>query len=172
MHRQHWTRLAGALLAALALTGCPAARRPETPPAPAAPITPAPGPATPAPAAPGVGAGANSAAAAQADALAQAATKVKGVRGAWVVVAGDVAYAGIDVDGPNRVTANNQALEQEVARVLEGAGHGVRKAYVSTKPEVLQSIQNIAEGIRSGQPFGRFASEISKLATEMAPSAD
>lgn len=184
MFRKACTRLGSALLLALALTGCPAARRPGTPPtapaptapaptapAPTAPAPTAPAPATPAPATPApAGAGTQSTAVAQADALAKVAAEVKGVRAAWVVVAGDVAYAGIDVDGPQRTPAENRNLELTVAETLEGAGQGIRRAYVSTKPEVLQSIQNISQGIRTGQPFDRFVSEINKLATEMAPT--
>lgn len=170
MRRQAVYRLAGAALAAVALAGCPAARRPEAPapaaPAPA-PAAPAPAPAAPAPAAP---APAPNPEAARADALAKLATSVPGVRAAWVVVSGDTAYVGIDAEGPHRAPAENRALERAVARALETSPHGIRRALVSTRPEVLQSIQNIAEGIRAGQPLERFASEISKLAAELAPT--
>lgn len=169
MRRSPWLQTAGGLLLVLALAGCPAARRPgpppgAVPPAPA-PAAPAPAPAVPAPAAP-----APHPDSARADALARIAQGVPGVRGAWVVVSGDVAYTGIDVEGPQRTPAQNRELEQRVARAQEASPHGIRRAYVSTKPEVLQSIQNIAEGLRAGQPFERFVSEINKLAGEMAPS--
>lgn len=153
----------GAAALALGLAGCPAARRPDVP----AP-TPAPAPA-PAPAPPAPPAGTAHADAARADALAAIANRVRGVRGAWVVVSGDTAYVGLDVDGP-RTPEANAALEREVARAIEQSPHGIRRAYVSTKPEVLQSIQNVAEGIRAGRPAAQFAAELAKLTAEMAPT--
>lgn len=168
--------LAGALAAT---TGCAAMRRPETrPPAPGAPAptapTPAPAPTTPtapAPAAPGQSTPAPGSDAARAQALAALATQVPGVRGAWVVAVGTTAYAGVDLHGEAvRQPGPNGSIEAQVAAALERSPHNISRAYVSTKPELVQSIQVIALSLQQGRPLSQLAAEISKLTAEMAPA--
>lgn len=182
--RRRWgqTILAAGLL--VTLTGCPTtpAPRPPAPTPPPAPTTPTvpeapgggtvPGAQAPGAQAPGAAPAAQSPAAARAEALAQVAEGVEGVRGAWVVVAGQTALVGIDpADESDRNPRRNGALEQRVAAALDRSGHGIENAYVTTRPDLIQRIQNMAVAIRAGAPMERFQAEVAKLIAELAPAA-
>lgn len=157
--------VAGALFCAAALTACPA-RRPEAP-APPGPAAPAPGaPAQPAPAAPA----APAAESARGEELAEIARRIPGVQAAWVVAVGQQAYVGLDLEGEGSRTHDaNGRVEEQVSAALRRSPHGIKDAYVTTKPELVQSIFNVAEGLRRGQPLQGFLAELDKLYSELKP---
>ncbi|BDG60042.1 YhcN/YlaJ family sporulation lipoprotein [Caldinitratiruptor microaerophilus] len=158
--------LGGALALAVSLAGCPApARRP----APAPPGGP-PG-ALPAPAAPPAPAGPGAAEEDRARVLAQVARDVRGVRQAWVVTAGRTAYVGIDVDAAGaRAPGRNAEIERAVGDRVRRANLGIDRVYVTTRPELVQSIMNIEQAVGAGRPVSTFAAELARLAAEIAPT--
>lgn len=159
--------LVGALTLTVSLAGCPSPARRPAPAPPGGPPGALPAPATPpAPAAPGA-AGED-----RARAVAEVARGVPGVRQAWVVTAGRTAYAGIDVDATRaRTPGRNAEIERAVGDRIRRANLGIDRVYVTTRPELVQSIMNIERATRAGQPVSQFATELARLAAEIAPTS-
>lgn len=157
--------LAGAATLSLLVAGCPtAARRP--PAAPPAPAPAAPGPQAPPQAQPQAG----DADMQRSSALMERIEALEGVETAWVVVSGEEAYVGVDAGAEwARRPQANETLERRVAEAALESPLGIKRAYVTTKPELYQSIFNITEGLRAGQPMARFQSELNKLGGEITP---
>ncbi len=161
-----WMRLWIMLLLAVALSvsalGCNAARKPapqdnQVP----APTTPAPNRALPASPAESN---------ALARELADRAAGVNGVKKATVVLSGNTAIVGLDMDkGIEKKETND--VKTEVGRVVKNADNRIKNVLVSTDADIVSRIKRVASGIAEGKPLSSFTDEIKEIIRRITPSA-
>jgi len=148
------------------LSGCPPQRKPvPTPTPPPGPTAPAP-PATPAPAVPGPNTQAQARDAA--DDIATRVATVDGVNKASVVVVGNVALIGIDLDKDVEKGQTEGIRENAARRAKEDPR--IVNAVVETDPDSVARIQKIADGVRKGRPISEFFDEIAEFFNRLKPT--
>lgn len=110
----------------------------------------------------------------QSDLLARACNTVPGVNGATVVVSGDTAYVGVDVDTAN--TANNTQnitqIKKQCADKVRATDPNVKQVTVSADADFLQRIQMINQGIRQGTPVESFRNELTQMVKRITPERE
>ena len=110
----------------------------------------------------------------ESDLLARACNTVPGVNGATVVVSGDTAYVGVDVDTAN--TANNTGniaqIKKQCADKVRAADPNVKQVTVSADADFLQRIQMINQGIRRGTPVESFRNELTQMVKRITPERE
>lgn len=155
------------LMAALALTGCQAQRKP----APGGQTTPA--PTTPAPSAPAPTLNKPTALPTNptemnklSESLAREAARVKGVNKATVVLTGNTAMVGLDL----KAGADAKKVKSEVADAVKRSNNLIKNVLVSTDPELNTRLVNISKGIAQGKPIDTFTREIDQLRNRLSPS--
>lgn len=166
-------------LIALSLTAAcgPTTRRPGGGAVP--PSTPTPGPTTtPGTTNPGSAgtAGTPGVGTPEARAMAEearvAAQSVSGVGRAHVVYLGNVALVGIEpANTTGMQPGSNGALEKQVGDAVRAKVPGITQVYVTTKPDLVGSLQRISQGVTAGQPLTSFTAEISRLLAQLAPAS-
>lgn len=108
-----------------------------------------------------------------ADKLTNLAVTVKGVNSATVVVQPAnnqvTALVGLMLS-PEVKGKETVKVKKEVADKLKKADKRVTGVLVTTNPDLVRRIQDIARGIIAGKPVQSFASEISELTRRIAPS--
>ncbi|GAB4263055.1 YhcN/YlaJ family sporulation lipoprotein [Thermincola ferriacetica] len=148
------------MLAFSVFGGCTAQRKPLPPDANRAPSpTPAPGPTAP------------KTPEETRDAVNDLETKadtVPGVKKAYVVVVGNVALVGLNIQGAKQEKGTD-TIKAKVTRVVE-ADRRIVKAYVTADPDMLARIREISAGVRQGKPITEFLDEISEMINRLAPS--
>lgn len=108
-----------------------------------------------------------------ADKLSNRAVKVKGVRSATVVVqpANNQVSVMVGLVVNSNVTGKETVkVKEEVSRQLRMADKRVTRVLVTTDPDLVKRIEDIARGIIAGKPVQSFASEISELTRRIAPT--
>ncbi|MGE5416976.1 MAG: YhcN/YlaJ family sporulation lipoprotein [Acidobacteriota bacterium] len=108
-----------------------------------------------------------------ADRLTNEATKVKGVRSATVVVQPAnnrvTAMVGLTLDTTVKGTRTDM-IKRDVTTRLQKTDKRVTRVLVTTNPDLVKRIQDIARGVISGKPVQSFATEISELTRRIAPT--
>lgn len=158
--------LIGVLLTLLvtAFAGCSAARKPGSPATPTPPGQTAPGtPRSTAPAAdPRVSAR-------EAARLADVASKVPGVRKAYVVLSGTTAYVGLDLKPGEE--PRSKTIQKDVASRVKRADARIRRVMVTTDPDLVTRIKRVSNGIAAGRPISAFTREMSELNKRLTPTS-
>ena len=156
------------LLGVSLLSGCPPQRKPEvTPTPPPGPTAPAPNaPITPAPAVPNPRTQAQARDAA--DNIADRVAAVRGVNKASVVIVGNVALIGLDLD-KDVEKGQTEAIRERAATQAKDDPRIVN-AVVESDPDSVARIQKIADGVRKGRPISEFFTEIGEFFNRLKPT--
>ncbi len=140
--------------------GCTPAKKP-LPPAPrTAPRTPAPGVSRMPTTSPELNRIATK--------LAAEADKVPGVKKATVVLSGNMAYVGLDLQADIEAGRTN-AVKRDVAVRVKNADKRLTNVYVSTDADIVTRIKRVSEGIRKGQPVSSFDRELTEIGRRIVP---
>ncbi|MHB8170235.1 MAG: YhcN/YlaJ family sporulation lipoprotein [Thermincolia bacterium] len=151
------------------LSGCPPQRKPEEviPTPPPGPTAPAPNPQiTPDPVVPGPRTQVQARDAA--DDIADKVATVRGVNKASVVVVGNVALIGLDLD-KDVEKAQTEAIRERAATQAKDDPRIVN-AVVESDPDSVARIQKIADGVRKGRPISEFFTEIGEFFNRLKPT--
>lgn len=165
-----------AISSTIFLAGCPAPERRPAPPPPN--MVPGPGPGGPAPGAPGVP-GTDTR---DLDRNGQMQDNTTGVRNienmiermpevndAWVVLTGNTALVGIDVNA-NVTGQRLNDLKAEITRKVKAQTNEITDVTVSADADSVTRIRNVAQGIADGRPISGFANEIAEITRRLAPT--
>ncbi|CCO08099.1 conserved exported hypothetical protein [Desulforamulus hydrothermalis Lam5 = DSM 18033] len=107
----------------------------------------------------------------QARMLAQEAAKVEGVKSAYVVVSGNMAVVGLNID-KNMEAAQTDRIKSEVGQRLKNADRQINDVRVSTDADTVTRIRNISEGIRQGRPVTDFTKQLDEIVRRMTPTKE
>lgn len=108
-----------------------------------------------------------------ADKLTNLAVKVKGVRSATVVVQPSNNRAAVLVGltlEPGVKGSETNKIKKQVRDKLKKADKRITRVLVTSDPNLVRRIEDIARGIIAGKPVQSFASEISELTRRIAPT--
>lgn len=103
----------------------------------------------------------------KADRLANLATQVPNVRDATAVVAGKVAFIGIDV-GAELDRSRVGTIKYTVAQAVKKDPHGAN-VLVTADADIVQRLREINADIRRGRPVSGFMDELAALTGRLAP---
>jgi|GEM_PF-4840097 len=103
------------------------------------------------------------------DQLARACEQVPGVDNATVVVTGNTAYVGIDLDENMNVT-NDVDIRNQVVQKIRAAGDDINTVYVSAEPDFMDRIKNVGNGLRNGRPIDAFTTELREMIQRVTPT--
>lgn len=107
----------------------------------------------------------------QAQTLASEAANVEGVKTAYVVVSGNMALVGLNVDR-NATEAETNRIKTEAGQRVQKADRKITDVRVSTDPDTVVRIRNVFEGINQGKPLSSFETEIKELVRRIAPTKE
>jgi YhcN/YlaJ family sporulation lipoprotein len=105
----------------------------------------------------------------RADDLANVCEQVQGVEDATVVVTGNTAYVGIDLD-TNTNIANERDIKNQVAQKVRASGKDINTVYVSTEVDFMDRLRNVGTGIRNGRPVDAFTTELNEMIQRITPT--
>lgn len=147
------------------LTGCNAAQKPEpqNPPAQQQPATPANPNQQPMPT---DGGELNNIA----REISSAAMEVRGVNSANTVIAGSIAYVGIDQQAGMEKSETDR-IKEEVSQAAKKAEPRLTNVYVSSDADTVTRIKKVAEGLAAGEPMSAFDNELAEIVKRMSPTA-
>ena len=117
--------------------------------------------------------------------------QVPGVRDATVVLSGNTAYVGIDLDrntanninyentanntetrnNTNIVnnTVNNTDIKNNVAQKIRSSNTNINTVYVSTETDFMDRLRNVGNGVRGGRPISGFTTELRDMVRRINP---
>ncbi|MGE5379774.1 MAG: YhcN/YlaJ family sporulation lipoprotein [Methylocystaceae bacterium] len=114
-----------------------------------------------------------------ADRFANIAKQVSGVKAATVVVNRNTgmgakantytAMVGIELTSNMKGSASTR-IKKEVADKIKANDKSVTKVLVTTDPNLITRLKDIATGVIKGKPVSSFATEINELAKRIAPT--
>ncbi|WP_238457016.1 YhcN/YlaJ family sporulation lipoprotein [Desulforamulus putei] len=107
----------------------------------------------------------------QAQKLAREATRVEGVKSAYVVVSGNMAVVGLDINKGIESTETNR-IKSEVGRRLKNADRQINDVRVSTDADTVTRIRKISEGISQGRPLTDFTKQLNEIVRRIAPTKE
>jgi len=94
--------------------------------------------------------------------------KVDRVQKSTVVVAGEKAYIGLDLE-PGMQEEQLLEVENIVADRIKGTEESINTVYVSSDPDFVSRIKKIARGIARGDPVSRYDRELKELGSNIKP---
>ncbi len=100
--------------------------------------------------------------------LAGDAKKVPGVKKATVVLSGNMAYVGLDLQAGVEAGKTN-TIKKDVADRVKKADKRLTSVYVSTNPDLVTRIKKVAEGVKKGKPISSLDREISEIGRRIVP---
>ncbi|MGI6512793.1 MAG: YhcN/YlaJ family sporulation lipoprotein [Syntrophomonadaceae bacterium] len=110
-----------------------------------------------------------------ADRLTNKAVEVKGVRSATVVVQPAnnryTVLVGLTLNSEVKQDQTS-AIKKEVSEKLSKTDKRINRVLVTTNPELVRRIEDIARGILGGKPVQSFAEEITEVTRRIAPTID
>jgi len=110
-----------------------------------------------------------------ADKLTNKAVEVKGVRSATVVVQPAnnryTVLVGLTLDSEVK-EAQTSAIKKEVSEKLSQTDKRIDRVLVTSNPDLVKRIEDIARGILGGKPVQSFADEITEVTKRIAPTID
>lgn len=107
----------------------------------------------------------------QAERLADIASDVEGVRDATVVITGDTAYVGIDIDSNTEDEQTNRVKDEVGERVKEEED-SIERVLVSADADTIERLEEIGEDIGDGRPISGFLDELTEMFRRPTPSAE
>jgi len=102
--------------------------------------------------------------------LARVAGQVSGVNGATVVISGTTAYVGIDQKA-GLESEETERIKRDVSNAVKAAEPRLTAVYVSSDPDIVSRLRQIASGIASGQPVSAFDKELAEIVKRISPTA-
>ncbi len=102
--------------------------------------------------------------------LSSAASRVAGVNGVTVVIAGTTAYVGVDQKA-GLDKGETERIKRDVSNEVKKAEPRLTAVYVSSDPDTLTRLRKIADGIAAGKPVSAFDSELAEIAKRISPTA-
>lgn len=100
--------------------------------------------------------------------LSSAASEVKGVNRATVVVAGTTAYVGVDQKA-GLEKSETERIKREVSDVVKRTEPRLTAVFVSSDPDLTTRIRRIAGGVKAGRPVSSFDGELKEIARRFSP---
>lgn len=96
-----------------------------------------------------------------ADDVARQAAKIDGVDNAYVVITGNTALIGLDLksDITGEKTKN---IKNQVANIAKGS-KGITNAQVTSNPDLVGRIKDVAGGISKGRPLSEFTDQVKEI---------
>jgi YhcN/YlaJ family sporulation lipoprotein len=101
--------------------------------------------------------------------IARACEQVQGVENATVVVTGNTAYVGIDMEANTRI-ANERDIKNEVAQKVRASGKDINTVYVSSEVDFMDRLRNVGNGLRNGRPVDAFTTELNEMVNRISPT--
>lgn len=107
----------------------------------------------------------------QAKNLAIEAAKVNNVKSAYVVVSGNMAIVGINI---NKKLEKNETerLKNEVGERLKKSDQQITDVRVSTDADTVTRVRRISDGIAQGKPVSGFNKEINEILRRITPTKE
>ncbi|MGB7606137.1 MAG: YhcN/YlaJ family sporulation lipoprotein [Lutisporaceae bacterium] len=111
-----------------------------------------------------------------ADKVATAVEQIQGVRNATVVVTGNTAYVGVDLDnnattGTTGTIGNQRDIKREIAQKVRSTVTGINTVYVSTEVGFMDRLRTVGEGIKNGRPVNAFTTELNDMVNRITPTS-
>ncbi|WP_066639641.1 YhcN/YlaJ family sporulation lipoprotein [Desulfolucanica intricata] len=101
--------------------------------------------------------------------LAADVARIPGVNSAAVVISGNTAYVGVDMDaGVEKRTTNN--IKNDVVRVVKKGEPRLANVLVSTDADTVTRLKKIGDGLAQGKPMSAFDREMAEIARRMSPN--
>lgn len=102
--------------------------------------------------------------------LSTAAARVPGVNGATAVIAGTIAYVGVDQKA-GLEKSDTERVKRDVSDEVKKAEPRLTAVYVSSDPDTVTRLRRIADGIAAGQPISAFDNEVAEIAKRLNPTS-
>jgi YhcN/YlaJ family sporulation lipoprotein len=103
-----------------------------------------------------------------ADDLERTIEQVQGVEDATVVISGNTAYVGLDLDN-NTNTVNNTNIKNNVTQKIRASNTNINTVYVSTETGFMDRLRDVGTGIRGGRPISGFTTELRDMVRRINP---
>lgn len=103
--------------------------------------------------------------------IAEIATDVDGVDNATVVVTGDTAYVGIDMD-KDLENEDTDRLKERVGDRIKDRVDSIDRVYVSADVDTVERLREIGRDIRGGRPISGFLNELTEMFRRPMPRAE
>lgn len=100
--------------------------------------------------------------------IAREADRVSGVKKSTVVVSGNKAYIGLDINS-NIQKTKTKAVEDEVIKKIKGIEPSIKTVYVSSDVAWVTRIKKVSQGISTGKPISSFTSELGEIGRRLTP---
>ncbi|MDD4237859.1 MAG: YhcN/YlaJ family sporulation lipoprotein [Desulfotomaculaceae bacterium] len=100
--------------------------------------------------------------------ISSAAMKVSGVNTATTVVAGSIAYVGVDQKAG---TGETDRIKREVSDEAQKAEPRLTNIYVSSDADTVTRIRKVADGLAAGQPIAAFDNELAEIVKRISPTS-
>ncbi len=107
----------------------------------------------------------------QAEEIAEIAQKVQGVKDATVLVTGDTAYVGIDIDNEIEDEQTND-LKDRVAEQIKEDEESTDRVFVSADADTVSRLQEMVDDIGEGRPVSGFLNELTEMFRRPAPTTE
>lgn len=103
-----------------------------------------------------------------ADEVAKKVSRIPGVKNAHVVVVGNVAMVGANLEA-NVEKGKTEQIRERAAKVAKADPRIVRTV-VETDPDTVKRISNMAKGVRDGRPISEFFDQITEMFNRAKPT--
>ena len=94
-----------------------------------------------------------------------------GVDNATVVVTGDTAYVGIDMD-KDLENEDTDRLKERVGDRIKDRVDSIDRVYVSADVDTVERLREIGRDIRGGRPISGFLNELTEMFRRPMPRAE
>lgn len=102
--------------------------------------------------------------------ISSAAMQVSGVNTATTVIAGSIAYVGVDQKA-GMEKSETERIKREVSDGAKKVEPRLTTVYVSSDADTVIRIRKVAEGVAAGQPVSAFDSELAEIVKRMSPTS-
>lgn len=102
------------------------------------------------------------------NAIENAVNKIAGVKSSKVIIAGNRAIVGVDIQS-NKEGKLTTELKKKVESTVKNTDKKIQTVAVSADPDLFKRITDVGEGIRGGKPLARFANEIEEIFRRIIP---
>jgi len=107
----------------------------------------------------------------EADSIARAVQGVRGINNAVVVIDGNTAYVGIDLNEHENIesTSEIQSIKEQVASVVRREDADIKTVYVSAETDFVEKITRISRELRNGKPIGSIRDDLDNIVKVVTP---
>ncbi|WP_425446973.1 YhcN/YlaJ family sporulation lipoprotein [Dethiothermospora halolimnae] len=106
---------------------------------------------------------------ARADRIANKITTMDNVDRATVIITGDTALVGVDMNG-NTTGNMTTTVENDIKKMVKNTDNQIDNVSVTTDPDLFDRLDNIYESTRNGRPVSGFADEIEEIMRRITPN--